>query len=206
MIKTLRNQTIALAGLSQSISLVQKIARTGSADRDDTGAVVASIFRLDADDVPAVYRDLSALKTGFTALERQLDGPSKVDPEQARYASVIVFLERKLAERPDYLRTIGEGVKNLTEQAKENGVLDEVVLEGLGDVYQKTISQLKPRVVVAGEQRHLANPENANRIRALLLAAVRAAVLWRQCGGSRFKLLFYRGRLQKVARELLKEI
>jgi high frequency lysogenization protein len=60
--------------------------------------------------------------------------------------------------------------------------------------------------MVAGEQRHLSDPENADRIRAVLLAGIRSAVLWRQCGGVRWKLLFHRGRLQQEARRLLKSL
>jgi high frequency lysogenization protein len=44
---------------------------------------------------------------------------------------------------------------------------------------------LSPRIMVNGDPAHLNNPENANRIRALLLAGIRAAMLWRQSGGGR---------------------
>ena len=40
-------------------------------------------------------------------------------------------------------------------------------------------------------------------IRALLLAAVRATVLWRQLGGTQWDLLFSRGRmLESIARRV----
>ena len=57
--------------------------------------------------------------------------------------------------------------------------------------------------MVNGSQVHLNNPENANRIRALLLAGIRAAILWRQSGGSRWKLLVQRNALLREARSLL---
>ena len=71
------------------------------------------------------------------------------------------------------------------------------------DLYLKTISTLTPRIMVSGSQLHLNNPENASRIRALLLAGVRAAILWRQSGGSRWKLLVRRNALLREARLLL---
>ena len=60
--------------------------------------------------------------------------------------------------------------------------------------------------MVNGAQIHLNNPENANRIRALLLAGIRAATLWRQSGGSRITLLLRRNTLLRESRVLLARI
>ena len=64
------------------------------------------------------------------------------------------------------------------------------------------ISDLKPRIMVAGEQNYLLNTDTAARVRTLLLAGIRAAVLWRQLGGSKWKLLLSRKRYVSVARNL----
>jgi high frequency lysogenization protein len=53
---------------------------------------------------------------------------------------------------------------------------DEVVA-CLAETYSETVSTLSPRIMVTGEPNLLNRPEIANRIRALLLAGVRAAVL-----------------------------
>jgi high frequency lysogenization protein len=45
----------------------------------------------------------------------------------------------------------------------------------------------------------------ANRIRACLLAGVRAARLWRQVGGSRWQLIFSRGRYLNAIDQALAE-
>ena len=58
--------------------------------------------------------------------------------------------------------------------------------------------------MIKGDQTHLANPENAAKIRTLLLAGIRAALLWRQAGGNRWKLIFARGAMQKEAQGLLR--
>lgn len=206
MIKTTRNQVIALAGLSQALCMVQQIARKGYADREDVEACIDSTLKIDADDVLDVYGGLPRLQTGLRQLERQLAGPERVDPEQARYASVLVFLERKLMERADMLAAIHDGICQAATQAVRLGSLHEEVLQALADLYQHTVSRLKPKVMVMGEQSHLSDPDNANLIRALLLAGIRSVVLWRQCGGSRLKLLFGRGAMQNEVRELLKSV
>lgn len=206
MIKTLANQTIALAGLTQAVQLVQRIARTGTADGDDVEASLASILKLNPDDVLDVYGSLDKLRTGLKGLEKQLGAPDRVDTELARYAASLIFLERKLQQNPAMLEKIRAGVERATAQTAHFGLSHDNVVASLADIYQETISQLKPRVMVVGEPLHLNNPANANRIRALLLAGIRAAVLWRQCGGSRWKFLLYRRKMQAEATRLLKSL
>jgi len=46
----------------------------------------------------------------------------------------------------------------------------------------------------------------ANKIRTLLLAGIRAAVLWRQMGGNRWQLLFSRKDIINDAKMLIGEI
>jgi high frequency lysogenization protein len=206
MIKTLTNQTIALAGLSQALSLVQQIAKRGIADREAMETCLASTLKIDSEDVLDVYGDLSHLAHGLRQLDQQLAEPDKVDKEQARYASTLVFLERKLMKQPAMVEAIGVAVHGAAERAQDVGVLHEDVYQALAEAYQQTLSQLQPRVLVTGEQMYLADPDNGQRIRALLLAGIRSVVLWRQCGGSRWKLLFYRTKMQKEARRLLQGI
>jgi high frequency lysogenization protein len=203
MNKTLSNQAIALAGMSQAVFLVQQIARKGRADQEDLETCIASVLKIDADDVLDVYGGLRRLRTGLRRLERQLGGPDTVDPEQARYASVIIFLERRMAKHAELLEAIRGGVQKAAAQAENLGVLHEEVLATLAETYQQTISRLKPRVMVVGEQIHLSDADNGQRIRALLLAAIRSTVLWRQCGGTRWTLLFSRQKLQRETVRLL---
>jgi high frequency lysogenization protein len=204
MDKTLTNQAIALAGLSQAIYLVQQIAKHGSADPDDTQVVIASTLKIDAEDVLDVYGGLAGLRTGLKQLDKQLSEPKAVDRELARYASTLILLEQQLMKNPAMVEAIGVAVSRANISAEKTGnLLDDEVFEALAYGYQNNLSFLKPRVVVSGEQRFLAEPRNAARIRALLLAGVRSVVLWRQAGGVRWKLLFLRTNLQREAKGLL---
>ncbi len=60
--------------------------------------------------------------------------------------------------------------------------------------------------MVRGEPLHLQNPDNAARIRVALLAGIRAAVLWRQAGGSKWQFLLQRRKTAAKARELVDTI
>lgn len=121
MIKTFTNQAIALAGLSQAVYLVQEIAKRGYADREAMATVIGSVLKIDADDVVDVYGGLEHLRTGLQQLERQLAGPDRADTEQARYASTLIFLERRLMKQPTMVEAIGSAVREAAAVAEQAG-------------------------------------------------------------------------------------
>lgn len=206
-LNTITNQTIALAGISQSCLLVQQLAKTGTADFSVIETCISSLLKIDSDSVIDIYTSLEQLKPGLLQLKEQLGSRSVADHEQARYAASLVFLEKQLSNRPEMLNKIKTGIEIAQAQSESfNGVMHENVLANLGDLYHSTISTLQPRIMVNGEQEFLALPNTVNKIRALLLAGIRAAMLWRQCGGTRWKFIFFRKKLQDEIVRLLADI
>ena len=205
-LNTITNQTLALAGVAQAAALVQQLATKGNCDPLALESSMASILKIDSDSVIDVYGSLSGLKLGLEQLNVQMTGYRITNPEQARYAASIVFLEHQLAERKNLLNTIQSGVIKAQAQSEHFGLLHENVLANLSDVYQNTISTLQPRIIVHGSADFLSRPDVANKIRTCLLAGVRAAILWRQCGGTRWRFLFYRKKIQAELQILLKQI
>ena len=206
-LNTITNQTIALAGIAQAAALVQQLATKGTADPAALEASIASILKIDSDSVIDVYGGgLAGIKLGLEQLNLQMTGYKIVNPEQARYSASLVFLENQLSGRKDLLTTIQIGITKAQAQSEHFGLLHENVLANLGEVYQSTISTLQPRIMVNGEQRYLSSPDVANKIRACLLAGIRSAILWRQCGGTRWKFLFYRKKIQAELQILLKQV
>lgn len=201
-LKSLTHQTIALAGIAQATTLVQQLATTGKADAEALRASIGSILKIDADSVAGVYGGLPGIALGLAQLQQQLGDESIANPDQARYAALLVHLEKQLAGRPDMQKTLRTGIERAQTQAEHFGALHENVLANLGDLYFQTISTLQPRIMVSGEQSYLGNPDIVNKIRALLLSGIRAAWLWRQCGGSRWKFLFIRKKLYDEAQYL----
>ncbi|MDD1611769.1 MAG: high frequency lysogenization protein HflD, partial [Methylococcaceae bacterium] len=184
-LKTLTNQTIALAGVAQAAALVQQLATRGTCDQDALAASIGSVLKIDSGSVLDVYGGLDGLKLGLKQLQSQMTGYKIDNPEQARYAATLVFLERQLSSRKDLLDAIRLGVEKAQAQSEHFGLLHENVLANLGEVYHSTVSTLQPRIMVNGDQVYLSRPETVNKIRALLLAGIRSVILWKQCGGAR---------------------
>lgn len=205
-LNTLSNQTIALAGIAQACSLVHQLATTGNCPAPAFEASIASLLKIDADSVVDIYGGLIGVEHGLQQLVTQLGSRMLASPEQARYAAQIVYLQKQLATKADMQKTIQSGVSKAQIQVEHFGLLHENVLANLADVYHSTISTLQPRIMVQGDQQYLGNQVTVNKIRALLLAGIRATLLWRQCGGSRWKLLFFRKKIQEEAKFLLTQI
>lgn len=204
MPQTDHDRVIALAGVLQAADLVRGIARRGQARMEDVDTCLASLIKIDATSSIDIYGDLHRLRPGLRLLEQQLGNPS--DIELTRYAIALLGLERKLSRRPDLLKAIGASLEEIIQNLPHFPINHSNTIARFADIYLRNISTLSPRIMVNGVQTHLSNPENANRIRALLLAGIRAATLWRQSGGSRLILLLRRNLLLRETRLLLTRI
>jgi high frequency lysogenization protein len=197
---SLADRALALAGLLQCARLVQRVAHEGVFEDADLDAVLASVFRLDADSTEAVYGSARLLAPGLAALAGHLDGGLARDGATSRIVVTVLHVERKLVQQPGLLAKIREGVIDAARQREHFGISHATVAARLGDLYAGTISTLTPRVLVQGNPLQLAQPAVVAQIRAVLLAAMRSAVLWRQLGGSYWDLLLRRRALLQATK------
>lgn len=210
MESNVQNRAIALAALFQCVNGVRQIADTGKVDESLYQTCIDSILAENADSALDLYGgSLSHLKIGFGSMMNQLgsrqinpDGTPK-DMEATRYALGLLHLEKKLHNNQAAFDEVIKGIQDTQKKLEFFDKNHENITASLANIYANTISEIGPKIMVKGEQSHLANPNNAAKIRALLLAGIRAALLWRQAGGHRWKLLFERGKLQNQASEFL---
>jgi len=201
-----QDRIIALAGLHQAAHCVLRIANRGSVDIDQMEPCLYSLFQIDAADVPAVYGEPGAVATGARQIIAQLTGQPERNMEMTRYVITLLRHDRTLAGRGDMLAAISEGIEAACEARGEAPLIDRDVIARFASLYSATISKLEPRIIVRGNPLYLQNEENQERIRALLLAGIRAAMLWRQCGGRRMQILFGRRKLLEAARAYLSSV
>jgi len=214
-------QTIALAGMFQAASLVDQIARRGMVPQNSLETSIASLFVTDpgqTEDVFGGARDIPySLSLGLRHLQDMVEKNESAQNKQiVQYVLGMIMLERQLDKHPDVLQKVGEGIDEIARKARyfseqdESAELDPSaythsnVIAAIDGLYQATVSTFSFRIQVGGDPRHLQNSENAARIRALLLAGIRAALLWRQVGGKRWHMLFFRSRLKPSLRRILK--
>ena len=208
MTYTITDRTIALAGIFQAAQLVQQIANTGNTDEQAMATCLQSLLKINVENAKDAYEGSENLAIGFRSLIEQLGGQTeanggKRDLYISKYTAGIMVLERRLNKNPDMLKTISSGIERASNQAEHFSLMHDNVIASLAHVYSETISTIKPRIMVQGEHVYISNSNLANQIRAVLLSAIRAAVLWRQCGGTRWQLLLQRRAIVEEAKRLL---
>ncbi|MCG8672453.1 MAG: high frequency lysogenization protein HflD [Pseudomonadales bacterium] len=192
MSQIIEDRTIALAGVFQSAAIVQQIARTGEVPKEAFAASIKSIFVLDAPDTESVYGDIGQLKLGLDVLESLLaKKETSRYAESFRYTVGLIHIEKQLRNNEDLLSIL----RSRLEQTQslmghfDDDILHPSVVAKLAALYVDTLGTFNYRIQVKGDPKFLQQDEVANKIRAVFLAGVRSATLWRQLGGSRLQFL-----------------
>ncbi len=204
---SLEQRTIALAGVAQAARIVDQTSRTGAYPLPFLEASIHSLFSFDAPDVESVFGNLQGVKLGLDSLAAGFNSGGEVNSAaMMQYAFAILHLERKFADRLDMQKVIENRLSHSQYKAAHFSSNVGDICHSVAAVYQDTLSTLSFRIKINGNAQHLQNSQNANVIRALLLAGVRSAHLWRQLGGQRWKLALQRGQIRDTAIALSREM
>lgn len=206
---TFKEKTLALAGVIQTAVLVKQLARKGSSNEPFYTQSINSLFKIDANDVPEIYGGIEHLRLGLEELVRLLGQQNPKVPKDgdiARYVLCLLHLERKISKLPNMLTDIQTGIQRAKNQATLYSSTHENVIANLASIYTDTVGSFKFRIYVAGEPLYLNQTYILHRVRALLFAGIRSAVLWRQMGGSRWQLLISRTKIIETAKQYLEII
>lgn len=194
-------RTMAFAGILQAIGQVQYLARHGESDKEALAATLNTILVTEPEATADVYQDKGILNKGYQLIQNQLGDGSNKDVETTRYLVGILALERKLARSPNGLGMLAERINQIHRQLNHFEITDEQVVSNFASIYSDIISELGPKLQISGNPDCLKQPLVQHKIRALLLAAMRSAVLWRQLGGKRRHLVFARKAIFDTARK-----
>tara|TARA_R100001440_G_scaffold14959_6_gene25412 strand:+ start:9415 stop:10056 length:642 start_codon:yes stop_codon:yes gene_type:complete len=201
--RSLEEQTLALAGIFQAAALVQQLAHRGQCAPSTLETSIGSLFATNPPTTLSVFGELKDLREGLSVVSKLLQTQSgQQDIEILRYALNLIHLEAKLRKQPDMIDILGSRIEQARHTADHFGFSHINLINNLASVYTDTISTFRLRIQVTGDPNHLRTEETAARVRALLLAGIRSAVLWHQTGGRRWHLVFYRKRVVECARRL----
>ncbi|MDB4224103.1 high frequency lysogenization protein HflD [Granulosicoccus sp.] len=202
-ISTIENQTLALAGIFQSVHLCKTLATTGTCDKDVLVSTLRSIQTMNTVRVIDAYGGSARnISTGMGILKSQLGGNNESrDLDLARYALSLIQLGTNILKDDDTVEQLRIGISGA--QSMDLPVDHPDMISNFANLYRSSISQLSPRIMVSGNPDFLNDDNIASQIRASLLGGLRSVVLWRQCGGSRPKMLLSRSQYLKHAESYL---
>lgn len=198
------NITLSLAGIFQAARLVKEVARTGQVDETAFENCISSILKIESDSILDIYGGIEGVKLGLKELPRLLNRKAKKsDLEIVRYVVSLIYLEKKFSQNPQLRRTLTRRIQQAQSQATHFSLSDPLVVNTLASAFLQTLGTFNYRIQIIGSVNHLKQEPIVAKIRALLLSGIRSTVLWRQMGGSKWQLFFYRRKIINTANKLL---
>ena len=207
MAKNYQDIAIAFAATCQAATLVQQFAHNGfSKDREDMATLMKSLLATQPDSTRSIYGDdLTHLKTGIeTALAQLGGGNGKLDTEIGRYWVSLLSLSQKLNKSPEAKAQLVQRLQQIERPLSlyEGDIMADQMVTNLAAIYSDIISPLGTKIHVLGMHDYLVRPDIQQKIRATLLAGIRAGILWQQVGGTRWQFLFSRKKLLNQMKSL----
>lgn len=195
---TQQDKTLALVGIYQVAQQIYQLATTGTTDDLAFQTSIDSLFCENPEDTLDVFGgDITHLQLGIHTLLAQMQATqadAQRNIEITKYVLSLMILEKNISKSSGTLAKVSQVIESARNQRSHFGNYHENVIATLARAYSENISPINPRIMVNGQHGHLQNPKTANKIRALLLAGIRATLLWSQVGGTRWGLIWHRKR------------
>lgn len=207
-----RQKTMALAAIFQAATLADSLARKGSAEPEAMKILLESIVIFDTDNPEAIYGNPKHLVLGLRTLESCLTVSGLNDNEhyanQLQYALGMIQLESQLSKSDKLLNTLRQRLEQAQMQLMHfnNDISAQGMINNFAGAYVDTIGTLRFRLQIKGNQQKLQTVGVPEQVRAVLLAGIRAAWLWKRLGGRRWHLLLTRSQILDELRILIKEV
>ena len=196
------DSVIALAGLCQAIHCVKDISKDGQTDQVDMDIMLESILKTESDSTESIFNSHKYLTTGFKTLIDLLSGP-RTDADLSRYLVSVLSLQKRFSNDTNMQQVMSSRVAQAKRLHEYQETIDQDLIEQLAHIYKDTISTYPTKIQVSGNSQFLQQPANQSKIRALLLAAIRSAVLWNQVGGKKRHFLFSKAKIVDTAKAFL---
>ena len=202
------NQNIALSAVAQCAALVHELAVGREIKQTHLAGVINPLLILNPESVEQLYPNLEDLTLGFSTIESILGADKKQRNSQIRrYISEILILRKSFSDNIQMQERVRVGLRKVEpiklttidtpipheELNEQNNTFEEI-----SSLYRVTLSTLKHHIRVAGKIQFLKNEVISNKIRGLLFAGVRSAVLWHQLNGRYWRFFVFSKRIRKT--------
>ena len=211
------HQNIALCAVAQCAALVHELAIGKEIRQSQLASAINPLLILNPESVEQVYPNLESLTLGFSTLQSILGSNRlKQNSQIRRYITEILILRKTLSKNMIMQSVVRAGLSNLEPirpslidcmQTNQQEINEQnYTFEEISSLYRKTLSTLKHRIKVAGKVQFLKNEIVSNKIRGLLFAGVRSAVLWHQLDGRYWRLFIYNKRISNTVSDIHQKI
>ena len=194
-------RVLALAGASQCAMLAQELARRGHAQPEPLRCALGSILILNQTDPEVALGGVHGVYAGLPDLGRNHPDPPAV--ERLRYTVALIDIQKRLRRDNAVASHLRNELVHLQDESLDRDPVSPEAVAAFARVYTETVSTLTPKIMIRGNQQHLRDDDVVLKVRAVLLAGVRAAYLFHEHGGRKWQLFIGRKKLAEAANSLL---
>ena len=201
----LHQQSFAFAAVVELSDLIHRLLWDGSSDAARTKMYTKSLFVFDSDNLEKAY----PRKKMLPALERMRNFLLPQNSEEPRrlypIISQVIKLSSYLRKHPALLSDVTGQLFELNKGLNDHKRGQISTILQVASIYSDTLSQLpqRKRIKISGSRRHINNPNVAQTVRTLLLASVRASLVWHRLGGRSWHLIVARKKLLAANEQLI---
>ena len=144
-----RDQAIALAAVLQCCWLIDQLAKTGVAAKEELNPLINSLFSFDPETTESVYGSVTHLKRGLRILDEMLSGTTPRNyGDTLRYALGVIHLQGKLEKDATMLATLRKRLEHISFKNEHFTDDNYEIARSVAGLYQETISNFKFRIQV----------------------------------------------------------
>ncbi|WP_261979442.1 high frequency lysogenization protein HflD [Buchnera aphidicola] len=198
--------TLSLAGLCQSVYLVQELAQLGKCNECAFEVCLKSILDIQPISVIKIYGNCEKnICLGLEVLISILtfSNFSKSGLKLIKYILRIMILEEKLKKNSKVINILKKKISQISHQLYVDNINIDILTTKIAELYIEIFSNLGPRIEIKGAKCFLEDLKIQQKIRCLLFSGIRSLFLWKQLGGNKFKLFFFRNKIIKQAQKIL---
>ena len=189
----LQQRGFVFAAVIDIANLVNKLLWEGAKDTARTKLYTKSLFVFDSGDMQQAY-PLQQMLPAFEQTHNFLSGNSEQVKPLFPIVTQIMKLSAYLRRNRDLLAEIHGKIFELDQSLNARTRVQTNTILKISAIYADTLSNLpqRNRIKISGANKHINNPNVSSTARALLLAAIRAALAWHYHGGRNWHLLLAR--------------
>ncbi|CAL4321008.1 High frequency lysogenization protein HflD [Buchnera aphidicola (Thelaxes suberi)] len=197
---------LPLAGIVQSVYLIQLLANTGVFHEIYFYSSMYSISVLKPKSILSIYGNKEKnIKLGLEILLCILKLNYKYNDLfiLLKYIFKLICLEKKLSFDKISKKIVQKKIKSVLYFKNKN---KNLLIKKYAKIYSEIVSPLDSKMIIQGKEIYLKNAAIQEKINVLILAGLRSCALWRQIDGNQLKIIFFKKYIIKEIEILLSDL
>jgi high frequency lysogenization protein len=198
--------TYAFSALVESLYQISSIGHSGTINKTAVDYLLKGVLKTESVTSTSIY-PLEQLKNGLSFFSDSSNMDSTALKEINYYIPSILKLTSVYTSNNELRDSLSRQILHIKETLSHQENKSLFVGKHIANWYTANISEPELFAMqIFGSKESLSKDANLIFIRALIISAMRACILWRQLGGTQLNLIFNRSKMAICAKRMLEVI